>query len=69
LSATSRAFFSSRASSAGRIESAREAQDQDAELLTRLIYQQVLTTRQKQRVQFSSSQADLDQVFRRMGIA
>jgi hypothetical protein len=42
--------------------------DQDAERLTRLIYQRILLSRQQRRWRRNSSQNDLDDFFHRLGI-
>ncbi len=58
-----------RASDPRQFSGARLARDQDAERLTRLLYQRLLLSRQKNRWHRNSSQADLDDLFSRLGVA
>ena len=61
--------ISCRANDPHQFDRARLARDQDAERLTRMIYQRRLIARQLKNWCSNSSQADLDGLLRRMGIA
>lgn len=58
-----------RATTPRRNQSQREAEEEEAELLTRLVYEKHFAARQKEHLKHGSSQADADEALRRMGIA
>ncbi len=60
--------ISCRASDPRQFSGERLIRDQDAERLTRLIYQRILLSRQQKRWRRNSSQDDLDDFFHRLGI-
>lgn len=60
--------ISCRSSAPSFLSSERNRAEQEAELLTRLIYHQAFAARQKRQLRPISSQADLDEALRRMGI-
>ncbi len=60
--------FSCRVTTKQLIDGSRTPQDQEAELLTRLIFQRGSVARRERQLKHISSQADLDEALRRMGI-
>ncbi len=60
--------FSCRVTTRQLVDGTRSPQDQEAELLTRLIFQRGSIARRERQLKRMSSQADLDEALRRMGI-